>query len=251
MRLKAIISYRGTAYYGYQLQTRAGEISIQEVIEGILRRIFSQDITIFSSGRTDRGVHALGQVIHFDIPNDEIDLGKLKWSINSMLPNDIHFISLVQVRDDFHARYNAISKEYRYIVNPNEHNPLVDDLVYNYHRNFDLEKIKEVMELFVGTHNFYNFCSNEDGNFVRTIDSFTLKEENGYMIFSISGNGFRRYMVRMIVGTCLEAGLNKISKEDILSMLDNEEMKRTRFKAPACGLYLVNVNYGGEDDDKD
>lgn len=242
MRLKAVISYRGTSYYGYQIQTKKDEVSVQEVIQRVLKQIFSKDIIIHSSGRTDRGVHALGQVIHFDL-DEERDLGKLRWSINSLLPKDIHFNSLEKVDDDFHARYSAKSKEYRYIVNFGEHDALHDDLVYNYHRNFNLDIIKKAMKLFVGEHNFVNFCSNDDGNFVRNIESFTLNIKDDVMTFDIKGNGFKRYMVRMIVGTCLEAGLNKISLKEIEDKIDLKDMVRTRFKAPSCGLYLVKVNY--------
>lgn len=242
MRLKAIISYRGTSYYGYQLQTRKGEISIQQVIQDVLHKIFQKEITIYSSGRTDRGVHALGQVIHFDI-DEERDLGKLRWSINSLLPKDIHFNSLEKVDESFHARYSVKSKQYRYLVNKGEHDPLRDDLVYNYRRDFDIEKIKSAMEEFIGEHNFVNFCSNDDGNFVRNIMSFSLDIKGDIMEFNIIGNGFKRYMVRMIVGTCLEAGLNKISLQEIKDKIETKDMVRTRFKVPSCGLYLVKVNY--------
>lgn len=242
MRLKAIVSYNGTRYYGYQEQTKTGEITIQEVIQNVLKKIFSKDIIIYSSGRTDRGVHALGQVIHFDI-DEEKDLGKLMWSINSLLPSDIHFTSLSKVDDDFHARYNAKGKTYRYIVNTNDHNPLLDDIVYNSKRPYDIEIVKDAMKLFLGEHDFYNFSSNNEGSSIRVINSFEIEKRDGFWIFNIKGNGFRRYMVRMIIGTCLEAGLKKISIEEIKDMLDRKKDVRTRFKAPSCGLYLVDVEY--------
>lgn len=242
MRLKAIISYNGKNYFGYQEQTKTGEITIQEVIQNVLKKIFSKEIIIYSSGRTDRGVHALGQVIHFDI-DEERDLGKLMWSINSLLPSDIHFTSLIKVDDDFHARYNAKGKTYRYIVNTNDHNPLLDDIVYNSKRPYDIEIVKDAMKLFLGEHDFYNFSSNNEGSSIRVINSFDIEKRDGFLIFNIKGNGFRRYMVRMIIGTCLEAGLKKISIEEIKDMLDRKKDVRTRFKAPSCGLYLVDVEY--------
>jgi len=131
MRVKAIISYDGTSYYGYQVQTKTKEITIQGEIQKVLKQIFSKEIIVHSSGRTDRGVHAIGQVIHFDLEDDGIDLGKLRWSINGLLPNDIHFNSLEKVSDDFHARYSASSKEYRYIVNRGEPNPIMDRICYS------------------------------------------------------------------------------------------------------------------------
>lgn len=242
MRLKAIISYKGTGYYGYQLQTKTNEITIQEVIQNVLYRIFQKEIIIYSSGRTDRGVHALGQVIHFDIDEDR-DLGKLRWSINSLLPKDIHFNTLEKVDDSFHARYSVSGKKYRYIVNKGEHDVLHDDLLYNYHRDFDLDILSKAIKLFIGEHNFINFCSNDEGNFVRIITDFTLEVNNDLLTFEIKGNGFRRYMVRMIIGTCLAASLGKISLEEIENKLSLKDNIRTRFKAPSCGLYLVEVYY--------
>lgn len=246
MRIKCIISYNGANYYGFQTQNKADMNSIQDEIEKVLSKIFNRQIDIQASGRTDRGVHALGQVIHFDIEEETVDLYRLKYSINCMLPKDIYFKEMEVVNEEFHSRFSAKSKTYRYIINTKERNVILDKLIYNFSRNLDVEKIKEGINVFIGTHSFHNFCTNNEGDYIRTIYSFTLEEKEGYLIFNVTGSGFRRYMVRMLIGTLIEVGLGNISISEVKEILDTNEMKRIRYKAPSEGLYLVEVNYGGE-----
>lgn len=246
MRIKAIISYNGSNYYGFQTQNNKEMNSIQDEIEKVLSTIFNCPISIAASGRTDRGVHALNQVIHFNVENKEIDLYKLKYSINCMLPRDIYFKEMEVVDKKFHSRFCVKTKTYRYIINTGERNVLLDRLVYNLSRKLDVIKIKEAMNLFVGEHSFLNFCTNTEGDFVRNIYSFTLEEKGDYLIFDISGNGFRRYMVRMIIGTLIEIGLGNIDFSFIKDVLDGGKYNRVRYKAPSEGLYLKDVEYGGE-----
>lgn len=250
MRIKCIISYNGANYFGFQTQNKEEMNSIQDEIEKVLSKIFDTHIDIHASGRTDRGVHALGQVIHFDVDEENVDLYRLRYSINCMLPKDIFIKQMEVVNEEFHSRFSAKTKTYRYIINQNERSVILDKLVYNYSRKLDIEKLKEGMKVFIGTHSFHNFCTNNEGDYVRTITSFTLEEKEGYLIFNITGNGFRRYMVRMIIGTLIEVGLGNLSCDEIKRLLDNDEMNRVRYKAPSEGLYLVEVYYGGECNDK-
>ena len=249
MRIKCIISYNGSNYFGFQTQNKEEMNSIQDEIEKVLSKIFDTHIDIHASGRTDRGVHALGQVIHFDVEQENVDLYRLRYSINCMLPKDIFIKEMEIVNEEFHSRFSAKTKTYRYIINQNERNVILDKLVYNHSRKLDVEKIKEGINEFVGTHSFHNFCTNNEGDYTRTIYSFTLEEKEGYLIFNITGNGFRRYMVRMIIGTLIEIGLGNLSSNEVKNLLNNEEMNRVRYKAPSEGLYLVEVNYGGEAND--
>lgn len=248
MRIRCIISYNGTMYYGFQKQNKKEMNSIQNEIEKVLSKIFNREIIIHASGRTDRGVHALGQVIHFDV-DEEVDLYRLRYSINCMLPKDIYFKKMEIVDEEFHSRFSAKSKTYRYIINTNERNVILNNLVYNFSRKLDLDKIKEGMKIFLGTHSFHNFCTNNEGDYIRNIYSFNLEEKDGYLIFDITGNGFRRYMVRMIIGTLIEIGLGNISTNEVKEVLETKENRTVRYKAPGEGLYLVSVNYGGEDND--
>lgn len=246
MRIKAIISYNGSAYYGFQTQNNKEMNSIQDEIEKVLSKIFNSEISIAASGRTDRGVHALNQVIHFNVENKDIDLYKIKYSINCMLPKDIYFKEMEVVDKKFHSRFCVKTKTYRYIINTGERNVLLDKLVYNLSRKLDVNKIKDAMNLFLGEHSFLNFCTNNEGDFVRNIYSFTLEEKGEYLIFDISGNGFRRYMVRMIIGTLIEVGLGNIDASFVKEVLDGGKYNRVRYKAPSEGLYLADVEYGGE-----
>ena len=131
MRLKGVLSYKGTNFFGYQIQKDSTQRSVQKEIQDVLKRIFNSEIKIFSSGRTDRGVHAVGQVIHFDVEK-EVKVAKLKHSMNCLLPSDIHFISLEEVDETFHARFSCVNKEYRYVINLGEYSPLTNDIMYNY-----------------------------------------------------------------------------------------------------------------------
>ncbi len=243
MRVKAVISYNGTRYFGFQTQRDESTLTIEDVLEKILSSLFNEPIEIVGSGRTDKGVHALGQVIHFDLNRDSLDVYKMLYAINRLLPDDICFKSLEVVNEDFHARFSAKSKQYRYIVNTGIKDPIHKDLYFNLCRKLDIDLIKKGIELFKGKHNFINFCTNDEGPFEREIYDFSLKEEDGVFTFDIYGNGFRRYMVRMIIGTLIELGLKNISLEDIKKLLDGETIHRVRYKAPSEGLYLVEVNY--------
>ena len=243
MRVKAIISYNGTRYYGFQTQRDELTLTIEDVIEKTLSSLFNDNVEIVGSGRTDKGVHALGQVIHFDLNRDSLDVYKMLYAINRLLPSDIAFKSLEVVEDDFHARFNAKSKHYRYIINTGIKDPINKDLCYNLCRKLDENLIRSGMKLFIGNHNFINFCTNDEGPFEREIYDFRLKIEEDKFIFDIYGNGFRRYMVRMIIGTLIELGLKNISLDDIEKLLSGEALHRVRYKAPSEGLYLVEVNY--------
>ena len=243
MRIKSIISYNGAAYFGFQTQNKKEMNSVQDEIEKVLSRIFNMPIEINASGRTDRGVHALGQVIHFDVNVDTVDLYRLRYSINCMLPSDISFKEMEVVNEDFHSRFSAKNKTYMYVINTGEKNVILKDQVYNLSRNLDFTMLKEGTNLFLGTHSFHNFCTNNEGDFIRTINSFVVEQKGEYLVFKINGSGFRRYMVRMIIGTLIEVGLNKLSLEEVKETLETKEDKRVRYKAPSEGLYLVEVNY--------
>lgn len=248
MRIKAIASYKGTRFFGYQIQANENEISVQEEIQKVLSKIFSSPIKIVSSGRTDRGVHALNQCFHFDVEKEELDLGKLKHSLDCLLPSDIYIKSLEEVDDSFHARFSVVNKTYRYIINVGEYDPLIDDLVYNFNKKLDLDKIKEGARKFIGEHSFHNFCSNDE-DFVRIIHFLEIKEEGNNVIIDINGNGFRRYMVRMIVGTLIAIGTNKLDISKLDHFLDINVNDRVSYKAPSQGLYLLDIDYGGKEND--
>ncbi len=241
-RYVAICSYDGTNFLGYQRQNEGR--TVQGIIEEIISKILNTPTTITASGRTDAKVHALYQPFHFDV-NKEIDESKFKHSLNCLLPDDIVILDVYKVKDDFHARINAKEKTYSYIINMGERNPLKVNYEYELGRKLDIELIKKASRLFEGTHNFKNFTSKEEdfSNFIRTITSIDIECNNDILIFKFTGNGFMRYMIRMIVGTLVEIGLHKIDVDYITKQLENPNRNICSYKAPGQGLYLEKVNY--------
>ena len=245
MRYLAIVSYKGTNYCGWQKQTISRLPSIEESIEKVISRLLNKTTKIYGSGRTDAGVHAHGQTFHFD-SEKALDEKRFLHSINELLPDDIKVLKLEKVADDFHARFNALHKSYGYkIKNSKISNPFCSDLEYTLGQELDTRKMVEAAHLFEGTHNFQNFTSKEedDASFVRTIYLVQITKENDEINILLKGNGFMRYMVRMIVGNLIQVGLGKLSSAEIKKNLESKDRKPSSYKAPAYGLYLEEVCY--------
>ena len=245
MRYFAVVSYRGTNYCGWQKQVVSKLPSIEESIEKVFSRLLSSEIKIYGSGRTDAGVHALGQTFHFD-STKELDESRFMHSINELLPKDIRVLEFKKVSDDFHARFSAIGKTYIYkIRSAKVSNAFKSDLEYTLGQKLDIEKMKEAAQVFVGEHNFQNFTSKEEDEqkFSRNIGDISIKVDKNDIEISLTGNGFMRYMVRMIVGNLIQVGLAKLTAKDIEIALKNPVRKPSSYKAPAHGLYLKEVIY--------
>ena len=245
MRYLAVVSYRGTGFCGWQKQTVSKLPSVEETIEKVISKILSCDTKIYGSGRTDAGVHALGQTFHFDSAK-ELDVDRFAHSLNELLPDDIRILSIQKVSDDFHARFNAKSKTYIYkIRNKKVSNPFSSDLEYTLGQKLDVEKMVEASKLFIGEHNFQNFTSKEEDEqkFSRNLGDITIKCDKTDIEISLTGDGFMRYMVRMIVGNLIQVGLGKLTAKDLQDALENPVRKPSSFKAPAYGLYLKEVKY--------
>ncbi len=244
MRLLAVVSYKGTNYFGWQRQPNV--ITIQQVIEEKISQYFNREIIIYGAGRTDAGVHALGQRFHFDIDLDEIDLDRFLYSINQMLPPDIKIEDIEEVESSFHARYSAKGKVYLYSILEDSKDPFLYDTVFLHPEHIDVDRLEEALHKFIGKHNFKNFTSKEEDedNFVREIYDIQVRSERGYINISFNGDGFMRYMIRFIVGTCLRV----VDKDEPLELIDNlldenSERNITSFKAPSHGLTLLEVQY--------
>ena len=245
MRYLAIVSYKGTSFCGWQKQTTSKLPSVEVTIEKVISRILNKETKIYGSGRTDAGVHALGQAFHFD-SQKELDKTRFMHSLNELLPPDIRILSIKSVADDFHARFNAKSKSYIYkIKNAKVSSPFKSDLEYTLGQDLNIEKMVEAAKLFEGKHNFQNFTSKEedDAGFARDLYHIFITKENDDIIISMNGSGFMRYMVRMIVGTLIQVGLGKLTSEDIKKILEDPVRKPSSYKAPAYGLYLKEVLY--------
>ena len=240
--LKITIQYNGKDYCGWQRQPNS--LGIQGNIENAIYEITKEKVKLIGSGRTDAGVHAFGQVANFLI-NSNIPASKLPLAINSKLPKDISVIDCVEVDDNFHSRYSAIGKTYRYLIYHSQYrSPIYKDISYQVKYDLDIEKMKKEAKFLLGEHDFCGFMSSGSSvlDTVRTISDISIKTEEDLIIIEITGNGFLYNMVRIIVGTLVDIGRGKIdeSLEDIISSKDR---KRAGHTAPAHGLFLKKVYY--------
>ena len=244
MRIFAIVSYKGTNYQGWQRQNNAP--TIQEEIEKAISRILNTETVIYGSGRTDAGVHALGQTFHFDVFKN-VDLEQLRYSVNCLLPEDIHINSFSVVDDNFHARFSAKGKTYKYFIQLGEKNPLNYETFAWIPYQFDIEKFTLALKKFEGTHNYQDFNSKEDDedNFKRTIYSTNVfyNQQNNSLEITFNGNGFMRYQIRFMVGTAIAIAKGKEDISFIDYHLNDKNREIVSYKAPSNGLFLVQVSY--------
>ncbi len=243
MRFLIKFSYDGTNYSGFQAQT--GLDTIEQRMNDALQCVNNNIKTpITASGRTDKGVHAFCQCGHADL-SVNITEKKLKRALNSNLPDDIHVIDTKIVDSDFHARYNVKSKEYKYLINTGEYNPLERNHCFQYNYNLDVEKMKEAIKCFEGTHDFRAFVTDnkEKNNCIRTITHTQIENKDDIISIKFIGDGFLRYQVRNMVGILIRVGENKISTEDVEKILESKDRTKSGKTAPSEGLYLMNVKY--------
>ncbi|MCL1990965.1 MAG: tRNA pseudouridine(38-40) synthase TruA [Defluviitaleaceae bacterium] len=241
-RIMCIVKYDGSKFFGYQIQPKGR--TVQQEIERALKKICKTEITTHAAGRTDSGVHALGQVFHFD-STLEMEASRYKMAFNSILPQDIYIMASKEVDSTWHARFHAISKEYHYRLSTNEYDPLTCDYIYYHRQRLNVEKMKEAMTYFLGRHDFTSFTANmESIDKQRTIyQSEIIVHDEGNYTFRFVGTGFMKYMVRIMVGTLIQVGLSKIYPEEIPLIL---AAKNRNFAGPTAkseGLYLHSVEY--------
>ncbi|GEL78036.1 tRNA pseudouridine(38-40) synthase TruA [Tenuibacillus multivorans] len=244
-RIKLRIEYDGTDFVGYQVQLE--KRTVQLVLEKALKKMHDEPIRVYSSGRTDSGVHALDQVLHFDTT---LSLDDATWqhALTTLLPKDIRVKSAETVAHDFHARKDATNKTYRYIVlNRKEHDVFRRNYEWHIPQDIDLEKMKEAAKLLKGKHDFTAFAaskSNVKGDKTRTI--FELKvwrEDDDRIYFEVTGDGFLTHMVRIMVGTLIEIGQGKKDKSCITKGFESLDRRVLGLTAPGHGLYLWEVEY--------
>lgn len=245
-RYKATISYDGTLFSGFQRQSHAR--TVQEEIEKTLQKLASgQSVPIHGAGRTDAGVHAYGQVIHFDLPQKR-DLEKLRFALDTQTPDDIDVVDLAIVADDFHCRYQKHSKTYEFLVdNGRPKNPMMRHYATHYPYPLDINKMQEAIKDLVGTHDFTGFTAAGTSvvNKVRTITEATLVQDDktGFLVFTFSGNGFLYKQVRNMVGTLLKIGNDRMPVEQIKVILDSKNRQLAGPTPAGNGLYLKEIRY--------
>jgi tRNA pseudouridine38-40 synthase len=242
--IRLLVEYDGTAYCGWQRQKNG--LSIQQLLEEAIGRITGEESRVIGSGRTDAGVHALGQVAHFHT-GSLLGERNLLMGINSLLPADIAVREAREVDPSFHARFDVISKVYSYrICNRPVRTALERNRAWFIWFPLDLEGIEGALDLFRGVHDFSSFCSThtDSPDHVRTILDIGLeKKESGMIEISLEADGFLRYMVRSIVGTLVEIGRGKCSREDTAGILGAKDRRRAGLTAPPQGLFLKEVRY--------
>ncbi|MBO5773280.1 MAG: tRNA pseudouridine(38-40) synthase TruA [Clostridia bacterium] len=242
-RYAMIIEYDGTEYAGWQRQKNA--VSVQQKIEEALEIVLGVKTIIYASGRTDAGVHAEGQVAHFDAEK-ELNPRSVAYSLNSLLPSDVKIQKIIKVAPDFHAQYSAKRKTYTYRSYVSDcPSPLKDRFYARILPPVDVEKMKRASKCLVGKHDFKAFCSTGSSikSTEREIYEFNVIEKGDEVIFEITGNGFLYNMVRIIVGTLYFIGKGKLPETAIEEMLRTGNRRAGGKTYPACGLSLKKVEY--------
>ncbi len=244
--LKLTLAYDGSDFHGWQVQP--GLPTIQGEMERALGEIEGRATNVNGSGRTDAGVHALGQVANVKIENP-IPIDNLRRAVNRLLPSSIRVLAVEEAAMDFHARFSARSKVYEYRMWRGEIcHPMVYRYVYHHPYPLRLEAMKEAAPLFEGTHDFASLAASDNGEEeergkVRTVFSSRLIVEGDAVRYSVCGSGFLRHMVRNMVGTLLEVGKGNLAPDDIPRILDAKDRKKAGPTAAARGLFLVKVEY--------
>lgn len=253
MRYRAIISYFGKAYVGWQRQLNG--VSVQEVLEKALAAIFGFPVQATASGRTDAGVHAEGQVVHFDA-DTSIPPEKIPFAVNTVLPRDVSMLSCEPAADDFNARFSAKRKTYVYRLYVSRHRrPLLEDTHAHIVVPLDVAAMKECAAVIEGEHDFKGFEASGSvvKNTVRTVyridiaasgNYANVKLADGEISISVTGNGFLYNMVRIIAGTLVYAGMGKLNADDVRRVLASGDRTLAGKTLPPEGLTLKSVEYG-------
>ncbi len=241
---KLIIEYDGTAYHGWQRQKSLR--TIQGEIEKALLRMTGEHITVTGSGRTDAGVHALGQTANF-VCDKNMEPEIFQKGLDSLLDRDIVIKDCLSVDDQFHARYDVASKIYHYrILNRKTPSAIYRNYSWFIRKQLNESAMRSAVLYILGQHDFKAFegSGSPRSNSIRTVlDAGFVRLDNGYLIFSIEGDGFLRFMVRNIVGTLVDVGLEKISPDDFKKILLSKNRNLAGATAPAQGLFLMKVKY--------
>ena len=240
--IKLTIQYNGKNYCGWQKQNDS--LGVQGTIEQAIKEITREDVKITGSGRTDAGVHALGQVANFNTESS-IPIEKIPSALNSKLPKDISIINAEEMPLDFHSRYCAKGKTYRYMIYNNSYRtPIYNSISYFVKYDLDLEKMQKEAKSLIGTYDFKGFMSSGSSvkDTVRTIYDIQIIKQEDLIVIEVQGNGFLYNMVRIIVGTLVDIGRGRINS-DMSSIIESKSRSMAGHTAPAQGLFLKKVDY--------
>ena len=244
MKIALGVEYLGTDFHGWQIQ-KSGLRTVQGVVEPALSKIANHPVRVFCSGRTDAGVHAQEQVIHFETQTTRTEAAWL-FGGNANLPSDVNFKWAKEVNDDFHARFNAYARSYEYKIH---HHPIRSSLKTGYYlwepRSLNIDDMKKAAAFLVGEHDFSCFRGSmcQAKSPIKTIEYLQIDEIGDDLIIKVKANAFLHHMVRNLVGTLLKVGRGEESTEWMLSVLDSKDRKEAGPTAEPQGLYFVKAHY--------
>lgn len=243
MRYFAELSYKGTAYCGWQRQPNAR--SVQQTIEEALTTILRESIEVVGAGRTDTGVHAAFYVAHFDTSRKIDNPESVVYHLNALLPEDVAFRSIYPVADDAHARFDATEREYRYYIQRHK-DPFTRATTWQLSAPLDIEAMNRAAHTLLTTDDFTTFAklgSNNTTNICHITRAEWVEIECGMIVFIFRANRFLRNMVRAVVGTLVDVGRGKITPEQFEEIVASRDLSRSSSSAPASGLFLTDVKY--------
>ena len=242
MRIKLTLAYRGTAYHGWQAQgDDVGLPTVQDAVRRALVRVVGHPVTVVGASRTDAGVHAKGQIAHFDTHHEDAPPEGLRKGLNSRLPGDVVAVAAGRVADDFDAITDAVTKRYQYQFYDAADKPVfLGDLAFHRPRGLDHEAMDAAAARLVGTHDFTSFARPGHGRAttVRAITACRVSRRGPRVILGVEGTGFLWNQVRIIAGTLADAGANRLTPDDVTAALQAKNRRAAGPTAPAHGLFL-------------
>jgi tRNA pseudouridine38-40 synthase len=241
MRYFFEIAYNGNNYSGWQSQLNAK--GVQQVVENALSKLLHAEIKIVGSCRTDTGVHCEQQFFHTDVET-ALDVDGFIVRLNTFLAKDIAIVSILQVKENAHARYSAVERSYEYRI-AQKKNPFLEGLALHYFKNLDIQAMNQAAALLVGLRDFQSFSKvkTDVNNFLCDLKHAEWKQEGQLLVFHVSANRFLRGMVRAMVGTLLDVGTKKNSIEDFKLIVDSKNRRKAGMNVEPYGLYLTKVKY--------
>lgn len=241
MKYLITVEYDGSKYFG--LQKLNDKKTIQGELEHVLSKIDEKPVQVKAASRTDRGVHALNQKCHFTLEKP-ITPYRLRYYLNRSTDNGIFIKDCKVIEDDnFHARFSAKSKTYIYKINTGEYSAINNDYLYNYNQSLKIKKLRQIAKYFIGQHNYKAFVTGKHRTYDSIIEKIKILQKRSIIYIEIKGLAFYTYMVRNIVSIMILYSENKISKKDIIDMIENQKKILEYSPAPACGLYLKEIEY--------
>lgn len=239
--IKLLLEYDGTDFCGWQWQPKGR--SVQRTLQDALKQLLQEEVSVVAAGRTDAGVHALGQVVNFKT-DSSLDLDSIRLGVNNYLPNEVVVIEAAEVAADFHARFDAVKREYRYVISKRQR-AIARQFSWYCRYDLNLERIRAASRAIIGEHAFTAFCKarEDEAHYLCRVEAIEWQETEDEVILEICANRFLHHMVRILVGTFVEVGRGKMQPDKVKQILDFEDRDQAGPAAPSQGLFLVKIYY--------